>query len=290
MELIEYLNIPYIPSKPQNAAHTFDVYIPKRLTDHSIQYDGTFPLVCFIHGGAWRSEDKADHAGLARKLALTTGYPVALPNYRLTPREPTPDNSLHHPEHAKDILQFLEFLRSWHEGNSESKGSLPYQPNRLFLVGHSCGAHILCSIFLQMESGEINPCDALVQSTAAIIMSEGLYDMDLLLSNFPTYRTWFIESVFGKNRTYEDVSAIKANMDPRGSHIRWLIIHSKGDTLVDEGQSSAMYNYLVENSGSQWVTKTFDALVDEHNDMLKGDQYVEILGKYIEGVVGAHRQ
>ncbi|KAF9227522.1 alpha/beta-hydrolase [Gyrodon lividus] len=283
MELIEYLDIPYIPSEPQNPFHTFDIYVPKHLQNASHNHNVRLNLVCFVHGGAWRSEDKADYAGLARKLAISTGYPVAAPNYRLTPGEPTTDNCPQHPEHARDVLRFFEFVRSWYDGNSNTKGFLPCQPRKLFFVGHSCAAHILCTIFLRMSGETLHPSDELVQSTAAIMMSEGIYDIDLLLSSFPTYRAWFIESTFGAKDSYEDVSAIKATMNPKGDHIRWLIIHSQGDTLVDERQSSAMYIYLRETSHP--VTKTFDELGDEHNTILQGPRYVEIINNYIKGVV-----
>ncbi|KAF9246193.1 alpha/beta-hydrolase [Melanogaster broomeanus] len=299
MELIEHRDIPYVPeseseseseSVPQNPFHTFDVYIPKHLRDHSDQHDAALGLVCFIHGGAWRSrpsrlsrnddvngrEDKADHADLARRLAASTGYAVALPNYRLT----TPDNYLHHPEHAKDLLRFLEFIRS---GRQRALADV----DRADCFSSATAAqHICCAPSSLRTPGEtLRPSDELVQSTTAIIMSEGIYDIDLLLSSFPTYRTWFIEAAFGKRDSFEDVSVLKAPFDPKGDHIQWLIIHSQGDTLVDERQSSAMYDYLSESSRP--VTKTFDELGDEHNDILQGTQYVEIINKYIKGLVDA---
>lgn len=145
---------------------------------------------------------------------------------------------------------------------------------------------MLCTIFLRMpgEPESVRPSDELVQSTAAIIMSEGIYDIDLLLSSFPGYRTWFIENTFGSEDSYESVSVIKGSIDPRAQHTRWLIIHSKRDTLVDERQSQGMYNFLREKRCL--VSKSFDDLEDEHNDTLKSPKYVEIIDMYIRGVVG----
>jgi len=54
MELIEYLDIPYIPSEPQNPFHTFDVYIPKHLQDVTHQHDAGSNLICFVHGARIR--------------------------------------------------------------------------------------------------------------------------------------------------------------------------------------------------------------------------------------------
>ncbi|KAH7889308.1 Alpha/Beta hydrolase protein [Phlebopus sp. FC_14] len=272
----EYLDIAYIPSEPQNPFHTFDVYVPEGSLH---QHDASFPLVCFIHGGAWISEDKSDHADLARRLATSTGYPVAIPNYRLTPRQPTAENYLHHPEHAKDVLQFLEFVRSGHQSLG---GPFPRPPTKLFLLGHSCAAHIICSIYLRMgKEKELSPSDDLAKSTAAIMLSEGIYDIDQLLSTFPKYREWFIEQAFGKLDSYQDFSAATASLSPDCRHIRWLIIHSRGDDLVDEGQSRQMYNHLSEMNKER-VAQTFGELTDGHDEILQGNLYVDIITKYIK--------
>ena len=59
-----------------------------------------------------RSEDKADHAQLAKRIALKTQSCVAVPNYRLSPKglEANLKNPVHHPQHASDILLALTFL------------------------------------------------------------------------------------------------------------------------------------------------------------------------------------
>lgn len=114
-------------------------------------------------------------------------------------------------------------------------------------------------------------------------MSEGIYDIDLLLSSFSGYRSWFIENTFGQRDSFEDVSAIKATVDPNSQHIRWFIIHSKGDTLVDERQSEGMYDSLREKSCL--VSKSFDDLEDEHNKILISPKYIAMIDSYIKSVV-----
>lgn len=230
--------------------------------------------------------DKSDHSALARNLAASTGCPVAVPDYRLTPKEPTAERYLHHPAHAEDTLRFLEFVLTWHRENG---GRLPQRPSKVFLIGHSCSAHMLCTIFLRMplqggsESVCVRPSDELVGSTAAIILSEGIYDIDLLLSSFPVYRTWFIENTFGRRDSFEQVSALKATVDPRGRHIHWLIIHSKADTLVDGCQSQEMYNFLKEKLCL--VSRSFDELNEEHDAILDCPKYMEIIRSNIQDVV-----
>ena len=65
---------------------------------------------------------------------------VAVPNYRLT----TPESGLQHPAHAEDLLAFLEFARAW----AGPDGDAAYDPARLYVVGHSCSAHMMASILL----------------------------------------------------------------------------------------------------------------------------------------------
>ncbi|KAG2756001.1 alpha/beta-hydrolase [Suillus brevipes Sb2] len=264
-QLDEYTDISYIPSEPPNNFQSFDIYC--RPSDGD-----ALPLVCFIHGGAWRSEDKLDHAGLARRLASFTGYAVAVPNYRLSTTE-----DIHHPDHTKDVLRFLEFVITW----GGPCGTSVYNPNKLCLIGHSCGAHMLSSIFLEPTQPDdtLRPSAELLKSTNAIIMSEGIYDIDLLLSSFPTYRAWFIEASFGRRSTYRDVSVTKTISRAEYHHLHWLIVHSKGDTLVDEAQSEAMYQHLLRNVPH--ITKNFGELVEEHDDILKGVEFVKLVGQYI---------
>ncbi|KAG0705921.1 alpha/beta-hydrolase [Suillus ampliporus] len=285
MEILEeYTNISYIPSEPHNNFHTFDIYIPKqcepRLNTSGKQPRGPdiiSPLVCFVHGGAWKSEDKLDHVGLARRLASFTGYAVAVPNYRLSSRETTEAQAIRHPDHAKDVLRFLEFVITW-EG---PHGTSVYDASRLYLMGHSCSAHILSSIFLEAKQGEdsLRPPAELLESTKAIITSEGIYDIDLLLSTFPTYRAWFIEAAFGRRSTYEEASVTKMIPRVEYRHLQWLIVHSKGDTLVDEAQSEAMYQHLLHNIPH--VTRNFGELKEEHDAILTGEEFVQLVGRYI---------
>jgi acetyl esterase/lipase len=223
------------------------------------------------------SEDKLDHSGMARRLVAVTGFAVAVPNYRLSPCETTEANAIRHPDHAKDVLCFLKFIMAW--GGPE--GIDVYDPNRLCLMGHSCGAHMLSSIFLEANQAEdpLRPPLELLKNTKAIVTSEGLYDIDLLITSFPTYRAWFIEAALGRRSSYEEVSVTKMTPRVEYNHLHWLIVHSKGDTLVDEAQSEAMYQHLLHTIPH--VTKNFDELKEEHNAILKGREFVEIAGQYI---------
>ncbi|KAF8636521.1 hypothetical protein AX17_003334 [Amanita inopinata Kibby_2008] len=274
----QFLDIPYSAS-PHDPFLQFDLYLTRPLNADPLRPRP--PLICFVHGGAWRSEDKKDHADLARSLASHTNLPVVVPNYRLTPQSPTEQDTFHHPGHACDILECLSFLMSW-EGLPGLRHI--YDSQRIYLLGHSCGAHMLSSIFL--DSSSITPCltppTALLQAIQGIIMSEGIYDIDALLSYNPDYRSWFVQDAFGIEDSYAHFSV--TNYPPMQSNMRWLLIHSHGDTLVNMKQSQLMYEHLCRSIGSdsnlrvEYHTEAFNEL---HDDVLKSKTFVELITAFI---------
>ncbi|TFK42675.1 Alpha/Beta hydrolase protein [Crucibulum laeve] len=270
----EIRDIPYVQSPHREPLREFDLYLPSL---SGSQHQHVPPLICFVHGGAWRSEDKKDHSDLARKLVSFTNYAVAVPNYRLSQG---PENAIRHPAHAEDILSFLNFLMTWIGPSSHPP---VYDSRSLILMGHSCSAHMLSSVFLDSSSKfpSLQPTLTLLRAVKAIIMSEGIYDIDLLLSRFPDYRDWFIEGAFGKWDSYATFAAI---YPLRNSDIHWLIIHSKGDTLVDLSQSMAIYNHLRQQYAAKsdtHVSSNTDSLEEDHNDILNGDEFVKIVGDFV---------
>jgi acetyl esterase/lipase len=226
------------------------------------------------------SEDKKDYGVLARNLAAYTSSPVAVPNYRLT----QPDNGVQHPTHAQDVLQLLTFLLSW--SGPQGCQSPPYDPNRIFLMGHSCSAHMLSCILLDSSEPALVPSAALLRAVRGVVLSEGIYDIDTLLKSFPTYREWFIRETFGDLPTYDRYSATRMVLREGAKHISWIILHSKGDTLVDTLQSQAIYDHLqsLHDGGLQeggQVVKNWDDLEDDHNAILQSGKYIQIVGDFI---------
>lgn len=205
-----------------------------------------------------------------------TAFSVVIPNYRLTVGEAA---HLQHPAHAEDILAFLTFLLDW-----DQRGLGAFDPNRIYLMGHSCSAHMLASIFLDSSSitPSLTPSPALLGSVQGIIMSEGIYDIDLLLSSFPAYRDWFIEAAFGAQSSYPAASILALPL--RAAALRWLVIHSKGDTLVDLTQSEKMHARLCTLYGEAADSHVYintDQLDGEHNDILHNGVYVKICANFI---------
>jgi hypothetical protein len=208
---------------------------------------------------------------------------VAVPNYRLTPRDPSGDVHFRHPGHAEDILLFLTFMSSW-QGPPDI--GLIYDPQIFYLLGHSCSAHSLTSIFLDSSevSPTLTPSLTLLHAVKGIVMSEGMYDLESLIAvdRFPQYRDQFIAPTFGRRDSYDAFSTTKFPLWNRD--IRWLLVHSKGDTWVDLSQSETMYTRLCGLYGSNAdtrVQRNLDQLSAQHDDILRGDEYVNIVKNFV---------
>ncbi|KIJ34666.1 hypothetical protein M422DRAFT_51901 [Sphaerobolus stellatus SS14] len=251
---------------PHTSNKLFDVYAEPD--------DISKPLIVYVHGGAWRSESKALHAPLARRLRELTGFPVAVVEYRLSTQE---NNFIKHPEHAKDVLEDLETLVNWAEA--------PYDRTRFYLIGHSAGGHLLTSIFLDSNIPSIRPSDALLRAAKGIAIASGLYDLDALLAKFPSYD--FVPQAF--NTPYEPWNTTTYPLYPGVVDTRWHVIHSSGDTLVDFGQSDAIYEHL----GKIYVEKGLDRslITKDYETLTTGHQYVrepifaQLVADWLEGIV-----
>jgi acetyl esterase/lipase len=91
------------------------------------------PLVVFVHGGGWKRGDKTMMRG-SDKLEhwQAAGYAVASLNYRLVP-----DSTVE--QQGADVASAVAFLRN-------RAGSLGFDGNRIALIGHSAGAHLVALV------------------------------------------------------------------------------------------------------------------------------------------------
>ncbi len=94
------------------------------------------PLMVWIHGGGWRSGDKAGVNPAIIRLS-SDGYAVASINYRLK------DLSIH-PKNIHDCKGAVRWLRA----NADKYG---YDPSRVAVGGGSAGGHL--SLLLGLSSG-----------------------------------------------------------------------------------------------------------------------------------------
>lgn len=145
---------------------------------------------------------------------------------------------------------------------------------------------MLASIVLDSATPSLTPTAQLLKSIRGVIMSEGIYDLDILLQSFPDYRQMFVANAFEDRGSYGQFSVAKMKeRDGRGL-IRWLVIHSTKDTLVDLVQSQVMFDHLslfVDKGIAvrSKVSKNWEELDGDHNEILAEGKYARIVGDFI---------
>jgi acetyl esterase/lipase len=129
-DVVVYKNISYYDGPGRDARkHLLDLYLPAGEKD--------FPVVVFVHGGGWRHGYKDGFLnayykvgeGLARR-----GIGVVVTTYRLAPE-------FKHPAAAEDVARAV----AWTYRNTGDYGG---DPDRVFLCGHSAGAHLVSLVAL----------------------------------------------------------------------------------------------------------------------------------------------
>ena len=121
-------DVAYAPGPRQR----LDVYAPPS------PVPGGAPVVVFVHGGSWRTGDKAGYSWVGRALAAR-GYVAMLPNYRLVPEG-------RYPAMVEDAAAAIEWARA-------NAGSYGGDGSRLAAMGHSAGAYNATQAVLAPEFG-----------------------------------------------------------------------------------------------------------------------------------------
>ena len=121
------------------------------------------PVLVFIHGGYWRSLDKADFSFIAPALNAA-GATVVLPNYALCPAVGI--------EHI--ALQMTRAL-AWVWRHAAQHGG---DHTRIGVVGHSAGGH-LATMLLSCRWKDVD-AEMPAQPLNAVLSISGLYDLEPL--------------------------------------------------------------------------------------------------------------
>jgi acetyl esterase/lipase len=189
-------NIPY-GAGPQ---HRLDVYVPK---DVSVKPPP--PLILFWHGGRWSFGDKVDYRFVGAALA-ELGYVTVVANYR------------HYPEvKMAGFMDDAARAALWASAHGEEFGA---DPKRLYLMGHSAGAHLAALVTLDPRYfaaiGKPAP------PIAGVIGLSGPYD-------FLPLREADVQDMFGPPQNYPEsqpINFVRSDAPPM------LLIHGLKDETV----------------------------------------------------------
>lgn len=131
-----------------------DIYLPAKSSRKP-------PLIAFVPGdGLWSMPDDSSGVGASFARAFTAeGVAVALIRYRRAPPARFPDN-------VEDVARAVAFLQ-------RAAGQYGYDPNKLFLMGHSAGAHL--ASLAALDENYLRAAGA--RPPAGVIAVSGIYDL-----------------------------------------------------------------------------------------------------------------
>jgi acetyl esterase/lipase len=185
--------------------HRLDVYVPDQSSA------GPRPLVVFWHGGRWQFGDKADYRFVGAALA-ELGYVAVLPNYRHYPNVKMPG-----------FMDDAARAGEWAAGHAGEFGA---DTGRLYLMGHSAGAHMAALVSLDPRyfaaAGRLGP------PIAGVIGLSGPYD-------FLPLREPDVQDMFGPPQNYPDsqpINFVRSGAPPM------LLVHGLMDQTVRPKNSS----------------------------------------------------
>lgn len=118
--------VAYADRAQDPARNQLDVYVPPAARHKGPDWHG-FPVVVWVHGGAWKFGDKS-HVGLKPAAFADRGFVLVSTNYRFVPEVTFRGQ-------ASDVASAVAWTRTH---IAEHGGD----PDRIVLMGHSAGAHL----------------------------------------------------------------------------------------------------------------------------------------------------
>ncbi len=190
-----------------------DVYRPRAAVNA--------PVIVFFYGGRWLSGTKDWYRLLAAALTAR-GYVVVVPDYRLFPEVRFPDF----------LIDGAKALRWAHDNVAPLGGD----PKRMFVMGHSAGAHIAAMLALDPQWLAGVGLDA-ARDVAGLIGISGPYDF------LPLRDPTLIDIFGGANRpATQPISFTEGRKPPA------LLVTGDADSVVNPGNSIRLADRLRRNS------------------------------------------
>jgi acetyl esterase/lipase len=150
-----------------------DLFVPKAITD--------FPVVMFVHGGAWVHGDKSFlgmYSALGQALAKG-GIGAVITNYRLSP-------AVKHPDHIRDVARAF----AWTQKHIREYGG---RPDQIFLCGHSAGGHLVALLgtdesYLKAEGLSLRDVHGVIPVSGVFLIPERLPALSGIFGDDPSAR------------------------------------------------------------------------------------------------------
>lgn len=209
-----------------------DIYIPPDQTD------AAWPVIVFFYGGRWTEGSRDEYAFVGSALAAK-GFVTVIPDYRKYP-------AVRFPAFIKDGARAVNWVH-------DNIGRFDGRADKLFLAGHSAGAHI-AALLVSDERYLRKEGDALsgIQGFAGLA---GPYDF--------TPEAADLKEIFGPPSNY---SQIQVTTFVDGAEPPMLLLHGNSDQTVERYNLERLAN-TIEAQGGQVETIIYPEL-----------DHVEIIG------------
>lgn len=187
------------------AANRLDVYLPA--------HGAPSALVVFFYGGGWNSGDKGSYRFVGAALAAA-GIATVIPNYTLYPEA-------RFPQFMRDAAAAVAFARAHaHDWGAD--------PARLFVMGHSAGAHI--AVLLALDQEYLRQVGGDDHWLRGVVGLAGPYD-------FLPFTDAYLNDVFAPSAQFgrsQPINFVRANAPPM------LLMHGLADRRVSPNNTRSL--------------------------------------------------
>jgi acetyl esterase/lipase len=237
----EYLNIEYdkIQGVDKNLL-SLDIY-------NSSKQGQPKPVIIMVHGGGWSIGDKANNNVINPKkdYFAELGYIFISINYRLSPDYFFPDYPL-------DVAKAVNWI---YQNISNYNGN----PNHIFLMGHSAGAHLAALVGVDSRYG----LDS--SKLKGLILLDGAgYDIPLALETANTeIRTEMFKQAFGTDLVAQKQASpiYQIQLDKKIPKTLILFVQKRKDSQIQSGN----LHQKISDSGN--ISEIYPILNTSHEDI-----------------------
>jgi acetyl esterase/lipase len=200
----------------ESARQRLDVYRPAESA-------APLPVVIFFYGGSWQGGEKDLYPFVADAFTAK-GFVTIIPDYRVYPE-------VKFPVFVDDGARVVRWVH-------DHAGEIGADPSRIYLMGHSAGAHIAALLVLDPRYLELAGVER--SSIRAMVGISGPYD-------FLPFHSDTLRTLFGPQDGWPMTQPINF-VD--GSAPPMLLLTGRWDTTVSPGNTSRLVHRICEHGGS----------------------------------------
>lgn len=181
------------------------------------------PLHVFIHGGYWRSGEKADYRFVATPV-LEAGGIAALVEYDLMPGQRLPV-----------LVDQVRRAVNWLQDNAAQFGA---NPDRITVSGHSAGAHLASYL---AATGSEDTATVRLPTLRGMLLLSGIYDLSEIPDSFLRHEA---------QMTRSEAAAFSPLTSKHRKGPKRILAYGKDETAPFHEQANALQQQLRAETGN----------------------------------------